>query len=299
MFAIITNGMCQKKKYDLYFEFGNKRNEELLNNKKEYENFKNNLKLKLSKDYNIPMDKILVTFPQKGSFRVQVIFQSDEFNNLSINQFKEKFKHEKEFKELCNLKEIHSDVIMSGCKLSKNQLDERGNRVEGWGIGEMRGGKPYDPPLGWNGIGLKVMDKYGDNTWIGMNNIDGEWCVAYHGIGSGQSSDQVKDITGKIFKGGFKAGWRQAHSNCPDQFHPGKRVGDGVYCTPKISTAEEYAGISDINGKSYKTVFMVRVKPDAIRHCDQCQDSREPYNYWVVNGTTDEIRPYRILYKCE
>ena len=42
---------------------------------------------------------------------------------------------------------------------------------------------------------------------------------------------------------------------------------------------------------------MVRVKPEAIRHCDQCFDSRAPYNYWVVNGTEDEIRPYRILYK--
>ena len=77
-------------------------------------------------------------------------------------------------------------------------------------------------------------------------------------------------------------------------------VGDGVYCTtPKINTVEDYAGISNINGKLYKTVFMVRVKPDAIRHCDQCSSSRESYVYWVVNGTTDEIRPYRILYKCE
>ena len=295
----LTNGMCQKKKYDLHFDLGEKRNEELLNNKQEYEKFKNNLKLKLSRDYNIPVDKIVITLPQKGSFSVQVIFQSDEFNDLNLDQFKEKFRKEKEFKELCNLKEIHSDVIMGGCKLSKNQLDPRGNRVEGWGIGEMRGGKPYDPPLGWNGIGLKVMDKYGDNTWIGMDNSEGEWCVAYHGIGSGEPSDKVKDITGKIFKGAFKAGSRQAHSNCPDQFHPGKLVGDGVYCTPKISTAEEYAGISDINGKSYKTVFMVRVKPSAIRHCDQCSDSKEPYVYWVVNGTTDEIRPYRILYKCQ
>ena len=144
----LTNGMCQKKKYDLHFDLGEKRNDELLNNKQEYEKFKNNLKLKLSQDYNIPIDKIIVTFPQKGSFSVQVIFQSDEFNNLNLNQFKEKFRNEKQFKELCNLKEIHSDVIMGGCKLSKNQLDPRGNRVEGWGIGEMRGGKPYDPPIG-------------------------------------------------------------------------------------------------------------------------------------------------------
>ena len=36
---------------------------------------------------------------------------------------------------------------------------------------------------------------------------------------------------------------------------------------------------------------MVRVKPEAIRGCEDSGD------YWVVNGTTDEIRPYRILYK--
>ena len=55
--------MIAKRKYDLHFEFGEKRNNELLNNKEEYENFKNNLKLKLSKDYNISTDKIIVTFP--------------------------------------------------------------------------------------------------------------------------------------------------------------------------------------------------------------------------------------------
>ena len=42
---------------------------------------------------------------------------------------------------------------------------------------------------------------------------------------------------------------------------------------------------------------MVRVNPNALRHCDSCTDSKEPYNYWVVNGTTNEIRPYRILFK--
>ena len=41
---------------------------------------------------------------------------------------------------------------------------------------------------------------------------------------------------------------------------------------------------------------MVRVKPEAIRNCDICSDSKND-NDWVVNGTTDEIRPYRILYK--
>ena len=297
----ITNGMADKKKYDLHFEFGEERNEELLNNEEEFKKFKENLKLKLSKDYNLPPEKIIVTFPQKGSFHVQLIFQSNDFHNLDKNQFINKFKNDPEFKELSNLKDIHEDVIMGAVKLSRNQLDPRGNRNDGWGVGEKRGGKDYDPPIGFNGIGLKVWDKYGDNTWLGMDNAPGEWCVAYHGVANGQSSQNVKDVTGKIVKATFKKGSGQAHANCPDQYHPGKKVGDGVYCTPTIKTAsEQYAGISEINGVKYKTVLMVRVKPSAIRHCDICSDSRAPHNYWVVNGTTDEIRPYRILYRvCE
>ena len=81
------------------------------------------------------------------------------------------------------------------------------------------------------------------------------------------------------------------HKDCYDVFHPGQKVGRGVYCTPSIKTAGDYySGISEINGIKYKTVLMVRVKPEAIRHC-KC------YDYWVVNGTTAEIRPYRILYQ--
>ena len=61
---------------------------------------------------------------------------------------------------------------MGAVKLTKNHLDSRGNRNDGWGVGEKRGGKDYDPPIGFNGIGLKVWDKYdnGDNTWLGMDN---------------------------------------------------------------------------------------------------------------------------------
>ena len=295
----LFNGMVNKKKYDLDFEFDEQRKKELLNNKKENEKFKKNLKLKLSKDYNIPPEKIIITLPQKGSLHVQVIFQSEDFQNLNKNQFINKFKNDPEFTELSNIKDIHEDVIMGGVKLNRSQLDRRGNRSDGWGVGEKRGGKDYDPPIGWTGIGLKVWGRYdgGDNTWIGMDNVPGEWCVAYHGVCNGQSSDNVKNITGIIYKKQqFKPGGGQAHENCPDQYHPGKKVGKGVYCTPTIKTAEGYAGESNINGQIYKTVMMVRVKPKAIRHCNVCDISKKDI-YWVVNGTTDEIRPYRILYK--
>jgi len=90
----ITNGLIHKKKYELHFDLGEERNKEILNDKKEFKTFKENLKLKLSKDYNISKDKIIITFPQRGSIKVQVIFQSDEFNNLDLNEFKSKFEKE-------------------------------------------------------------------------------------------------------------------------------------------------------------------------------------------------------------
>ncbi len=290
----ITNGLAEKKKYDLHFEFGEERNAELINNKEEFENFKKELKRKLSKDYHIPEDKIVVTFPQKGSFHVQVIFQSDEFNDLNVDEFKEKFQNDDEFKELQYLKEIHTNIIMGGCKLSKNQLDSRGNIIQGYGENEYRGGRPYNPPLGWIGIGLRVLDKYDNNNdWIGHSNSPGEWCVAYHGVGRGKTSEEVKHITGIIPKTTFKAGENQVHSTHENINKPGNKVGDGVYITPNIETACAYSGYSEINGSFYSTALMVRVKPDAIRQCN-CDWAKD---YWVVNGTTDEIRPYRILYK--
>ena len=94
-----------------------------------------------------------------------------------------------------------------------------------------------------------------------MSNSPGEWCVAYHGVANGQSSDDVKNVTGLICKTTFKAGGGQVHASCDDQYHPGKKVGVWVYCTPTIKNASDlYAGISEINGEQYKTVLMVRVQ---------------------------------------
>ena len=290
----MINSLDDKKKYELHFDFGNKKNNEYLNDEIKFNELKEKLKLKISKDFQIPKDKIIITYPQKGSLSVQLIFERDEFNNLNLEEFKQKFKNDKEFPELQNLKEIHTDVIIGACKLNKNQLDSRGNRIDGWGQNEKRANMDYHPPLDWIGIGLRVLDKYdnGNNDWIGMSNKEGEWCVAYHGVGRNlNNSDEVKKTTGLIHKNEFKPGINQGHSGHDDIKHPGKKVGDGVYCTPFVEVAESYSGICNINGKSYKTVLMTRVKPSAIRTCADQKD------YWVVSGTKEEIRPYRILYK--
>ena len=82
----------------------------------------------MSLEYNIPEDKIIVTYPEKGSYKITVIFMSDEFNN---NFTKENFINsctQEEFKELNKLKEIQKGVIMEGVKLNPSMLDSRGNQ---------------------------------------------------------------------------------------------------------------------------------------------------------------------------
>ena len=294
----IVNGLINKFKYEFSFDLGEERNNNLLNNKEQQEAFNNNLRKKLSLDYNIPEDKIIITCPQKGSYKVQVIFISEDFD-LNPEQFKNSCTNDEEFKELCYLKEIQKKVIMEGVKLAPNMLDYNGNQTPyGYGRGQKRGTYDYIPPLGWKGFGLKVLGKYdnGNDDWIKMDNNPNEWAIAYHGIGRGRND--VEDITRKIATAEYQKlikGAGQGLKDFDDDNHPGKKIGEGVYCSNDIGYIEKYnlCGNSNtqINGKKYKMAFMLRVKPDRIR-----VNKKNP-NEWILDGTTDEMRPYRILLK--
>ena len=294
----IMNGMIGQKKYNLHFDLGEGRNKQLLNNQKERENFNDKVRKKLSLEYKIPEEKIIITNPPNAKFQLQVIFQNDDFNNENIdfNTFKKNCMNDKDFQELSKLKEVHKSLIMEGCRLSSNMLDPRGNRKDGWGINEKRGGLDYIPPTnGWVGYGLKVWGKYdnGNNDWLSYNGNKNEWAIAYHGVGS-KLGCSVEQAAHNIIKGGFKAGSGQAFQYDDDFMHPGQKVGVGVYCSPDPKVMEEYAKYSIINGgngKNYMLGFMMRVKPDKIRYSIKQKD------YWVLNGTTDEMRPYRIMIK--
>ena len=167
-----------------------------------------------------------------------------------------------------------------------------------WAHGESRGGRPYNPPDGWIGFGLNVINKYdnGNNDWLASDGRPGEWCVAYHGACVNSSSEQIKQIIKPILQYNLRPGSRQACASYNDANHPGQKVGRGVYCTPNPRDAEGYAGRIQVNGYTYKVAFMLRVKPDKIRY-----GASRP-NYWVLNGgdwNYSEIRAYRFLItKC-
>ena len=211
-----------------------------------------------------------------------------------MSKFQEKCRNSKEFEELCYLKNIHKVLIMEGCKLSSDMLDPAGNRFKGWAVGQLRGGEEYYPPQGWLGFGLKVIGRYdnGNDDWLAHDNNPNEWAVAYHGLGT-RLIPQLEKVVENIIKGGFKTGPRQKFKNSLTE--KGEKVGTGVYCSPKPEVMEHYAKHSKtetvIEGKKYMMGFMMRVKPDKIN-----KPVDEP-DYWVLNGTTDEMRPYRILIK--
>ena len=165
-----------------------------------------------------------------------------------------------------------------------------------WSKWKKGGWRYYPPKNGWKGFGLKVLNKYdgGNNDWLAHNGNSNEWAIAYHGIGV-KLGYSLEGATESILSNGFKVGIGQAYSNDLDENHYGQKVGRGVYCSPYPEAMEKYAKAActstTINGKKFIMGFMMRVKPNKIRY------SKRKKEYWVLNGTIDEMRPYRIMIK--
>jgi len=289
----LTSGLAYKKKITMKYDFGEDENNRLLYDQNYQQQFINEEKAKISKELGILEKYITICNIRKGSLKYDIIPDDsaliDENSVDPLTTLNNNFnKLTDKLKKLCtietNLKEVSSGMLFEGIKLSPEMFDSKGNNKDGgWAPdGEMRGGKEYYPPHGWIGHGLKVLNRYdgGDNTWIGMNNSKGEWCVAYHGTGI--------ECVKAILESKFKAGPNQYRSDDIDLNHPNQKVGIGVYCSPKMTEVENsYAD----KGKDYKVAFMCRVNPKAIRICQGYPD------YWVVDGSSNEIRPYRLLIK--
>ena len=203
--------------------------------------------------------------------------------------------------------DLDFEFLVKGCNIPNDKFDSNGNCKSGWRIGKYSGPpgylKSYIPPIGWNGIGLKVINLYdnGNNTWIGTSNINGEWYIGYHG------TKTMAYISG-IVMNGFKRGDDQQCKNYANinplnnLIYP--KCGEGVYFTPDINEAKKYTNSISYSGQNYRVVFMCRINPYRVRIANYFNKE-----YWIVNGDklndyyasilgikrTDEVRPYRIL----
>jgi hypothetical protein len=100
----LINGMADQNKYKLHFELGEEKNNLLLNDTNERKKFHDKLRKKLSNEYNINEEDIIITFPRKGSYEVTVIFKSKDFQ-LNKDDLIKKFQNEKD--ELSKLKTMN------------------------------------------------------------------------------------------------------------------------------------------------------------------------------------------------
>ena len=190
--------------------------------------------------------------------------------------------------------DLTTEIITEFLNLEPELLNGFGNKFKGnWAKNEFRGGIRYNPPIGWIGFGLNVINKYdnGNNDWLACDGREGEWCVGYHGIGRNQNSNEVRNMILSILKNNLQPGKAQACKHEIDINHRPNKVGVGVYCSSSINVLEEYAGYIIIRNKKYKVGIMVRCRRDKIRIPIYHK------NYWVLDGNFDQLRPYRLLIK--
>ena len=240
--------------------------------------FFNNLKEKL----NIKENNIFLSFDNYKNF-IESYIKTKEFSDSYINIIKRDYP---DFNKLLEYKMIYEDIK----KINKSYFDYNGNTISpNSSFNNLRGKEEYDPPYGWFGIGLNI-SKYGNNKdWIENKTNTSKWAIAYHGVGQFLSNDKVKaKIIDIISKNSLVPTKKQKYKDSKDKRNPGKKIGEGIYLTPKIKMAENFAGIININNKKYKVLLMARVLIEKIREPEELE-------YWILNK--DEIRFYRILVK--
>ena len=249
---------------------------------KQWVQFINDLKSKISIKFNIPESKIYIISYRIDLLEFTIVILDNPFINLQ--------RYEKSYKIL-----VRNRSLLEYIKLSPDFFEREFNRdVNDWDkINLKKGGEKYTPPLGWKGFALKVLNKFdnGDNLWIGNEGKDGEWAIAYHGIGKGNVFQKLMNIVLLNLKEGqcqLYAGLINRRDKINKTY-----IGRGVYLSPFIEEAEKYAEKIKLGErKSYfQFIIMCRVKPDKIR------ESKGYYYNWVLNGNYDCIRPYRILVK--
>ena len=271
----ISNGLCNSRKYEIRFDFDEKRNKELLEDLNVQNLFNKEIINEISKITQTPIKDIILCNPRKGSYKIDIFFSN------VYKGFEGIVKILKKLSTKCNNIEIKEKPLLEGMILNTKMFDKRGNRNDGWAENEYRGGFPYYPPKGWTGYGINVKNKFdkGDNTWLHYDDsYDGVWSVVYHGT-SLKYAKSIMEI-------GLQRGNNQYYKDDYDENHPNKKVGDGVYTSPFIEIAESYSN----EVKGYFCAFMCRANPKLARICNEGK-------YWVLEGTSKDLRPYRLLIK--
>jgi len=160
---------------------------------------------------------------------------------------------------------------------------------------DKRGGLPYFLPIGWYRHALKVVDKYPeDKLWIGKNNVEGEWAVAFHGT-HGKAVKGIKE-KGLLFTKVDLMKDEAVEQKGKDFDKPGLYV--ATHCnggSHPTYTQTFTVPSSENENETFRVVFQCRVKPDAYTVHTTPVKKGEAWRFVDSNN----IRPYGILVKNE
>jgi hypothetical protein len=282
----IFSGLINKKKFKLKFNVNEDTIICLIHDLNFRKQFINKWKNIISQKLNINKDLIIFTNPRKeedNNFFFDLAF------NPNIGIINENYIRN-------NL--IHGEIadcqmvpLIEGCRLSPSIFDSRFNKYyNNIRNNLIRGGEEYIQPLSWTTYGINITGKYdfGDNTWLGNNNNNGEFAVAYYGINNlFQNLNMVQNIMNLM--GNFESG--RTFIDVNDIRSPGQKCNIGGYFYKNPIHAENASDAINIGGFEYKIMFMCRVKASAIRQPENFPDC------WILSPTPDEVRPYKILLK--
>ena len=248
---------------------------------KEFFDYIENLKIKISHKYKIDIEKLyIISYKNDLSEFTLVILNGKKFN---FKKLKKSFNLKIEIKPLLENFKLYPDFFENKFNKDKNSWKKKD---------QIRGGEKYIPPIGWKGFGLKVLNIFdkGDNSWLGNEGKEGEWSIAYHGIGKENIIKKLFNIILNNLKSGPCQLYKSA-INIRDK--NGSSSGIGVYLSDKIKVAKNYAKKVKLgnSSKNYQFVIMCRVNPNQIRVPSGFQ------SYIIVDDSYECVRPYRILVK--
>ena len=295
--SLITLG--DKKSYEIYFDFGEERNKQIIGDTLENEKLKSKFQIDLSKELNITKNEIILFIEPYEDIYIKKIILKYQFSiPTQSKDFSEEIK--KFASKYNNVVKLNTKQIIDAIQISPELLDPKGDKYENWCRNKIRGGERYIPPSNdWYGIGLNVTDKYENNDWLDNKNKKGEFAIAYLGINTFLKNKQrilentktylnkiSKMVANKLYE--FESNMKVKGFCCEKC---GPKCGEGVCLFQDPEYAENSAGVIEISGFKIKIILMCRVNPLKIR-----QPKKFP-QCWILNPTSDEIRPYRILIK--
>ena len=281
------------KKYQIWFDFGEEQNQNIINIQEERNNFLKSWKFIISKILKINENNLIFTNLNKNSMSVCASIINEIIDDKIIYSLESQ----------CFITKVEEKPIIETIQLSPDILDKKGDKIWKKEKCKKRGGLDYiNPSKDWIGIGLKVKDKYdgGNNDWLSKNNKKGEFAVAYLGLNNILINKNINDIIQN----------KQKDQNINDNsifsviniiefliniplgnLNEGNVKEGGICLFQKPDLAEECAGIVNTFGYRIKIILMCRVNPKKIR-----VSSKYP-GYLILNPIPDEVRPYRILFK--